>query len=155
MFFYSSAVRWFHCVVAGAFSMTLCSDFNEVHRFIEYVNSYHFISIITIATRFPGWESSSLVDHHIWTNNITMYKSGIVFRDFTACLPTFLYHAQKNLIILKPKFIFIIILRLFLTILVSHCNPLTGLPSNHLILIPISNFLLRNLIKYSIANYSL
>ena len=158
--FNSSAVRGFQCVITGDFNINLCSDSNEVHRFIENMNSYHFIPIITKPTRFPSCESSSpsLLDH-IWINKITMYKCGIVLHDFTDHLPNFFNFLKpcktKSIItILNPKFIFVTIVRVIGIVSVLHCNPLIGLPLNLQILIFILQILLINSMSY-IAVYSL
>ena len=125
--FHSSDVHGFQCVITGNFNFNLCSDSNDVHRFIEYMNLYHFIPIITEPTRFSSCESSS-TSLSITCGSIKLLCANQEL-SFTILLITsqlfltFLKYIKQNQIkILKPKVLFVIIVRLIGTALALHCN---------------------------------
>ena len=95
--FNSSLVGDCRCIIAGDFNINLCSQSNDVQRFIEFMQSYHYLPVISKPTRFPPNNLSlpSLLDH-IWTNKISIYNSGILLNDLTDHCPTYYKFPHSN-----------------------------------------------------------
>ena len=65
-------------------------DSTPVNTCMNFLNSFHFLPIITKPTRFSSVDNiaPSALDH-IWINMLTPYKSGIIYFDQTDHLPNF------------------------------------------------------------------
>ena len=76
-------------ILLGDFNINLLHNIPPIDNFINNLNSYYFIPIITKPTRFPKQGNPSLLDQ-IWINKLTNYHSGVVLCDITDHCPTFL-----------------------------------------------------------------
>ena len=98
------------CIIAGDFNINICSNSSDIQEFISFMQSYHYISLITRPTRFsPNNLSHPTLLDHIWTNKISLYHSYILEFDFSDHCPTFYKFTIQNLApdpILKTKISF-------------------------------------------------
>ena len=78
------------CCIAGDLNINLLSEANEVKRFIEFLQSYHYFPVITKPTRYPPDDNHSptLIDH-IWLNSLNIINSGVVHLDLLDHIPTY------------------------------------------------------------------
>lgn len=85
------------CVLLGDLNINLLSDTNDVSRFINNMQSLHFLPLITKPTRFGSSnEQVSLLDQ-VWFNSISYeYKCSIILNDFTDHCPVLFQLNFKN-----------------------------------------------------------
>ena len=83
-------------IITGDLNINLLNDNLDSRSFINNLQSYHFLSLITKPTRFSQGHHPSLLDH-FWTNEISLFSCGIVLTDVTDHCMTFLIHRTKNL----------------------------------------------------------
>ena len=76
------------CMLLGDFDINLLNQTNNVTNFVNSINSYHFIQLITNPTRFSGTSCPSQIDH-MWYNNADIGRSGAISIDFTDHIPCF------------------------------------------------------------------
>ena len=82
----------------GDLNINLLNENIHDNSFINNMQSYHFLPLITKPTRFSSIENinPSLLDH-IWVNNINYdYSCGLISNDFTDHFPVFL--CIKNIV---------------------------------------------------------
>ena len=76
-------------IVTGDFNINILNNSPTSQLFINNMHSYHFLPLITHATRFSNTaQTPSLLDH-IWTNEIALCVSGTILTDITDHTPTF------------------------------------------------------------------
>ena len=86
-----------HVIVLGDFNINHLNLCNQTNSFLNLMQSFYMIPLITGPTRFSqiNSNSSSLLDQ-IWTNKpLSSYDSGIISLDLTDHLPTY-YHMPLN-----------------------------------------------------------
>ena len=87
----SSLLNGGRCIITGDFNINLGTDTPSNSLFVECLQSFHYLPVITKPTRFSPNSSvqPSLLDH-IWFNGSCIYKAGIVSLDITDHCPTFI-----------------------------------------------------------------
>ena len=79
------------CIILGDFNINLLHDDPDCNAFTNFLQSYHFISVIDKPTRFHpnGLTLPSLLDQ-IWTNDLTYTDCGIILLDVTDHCPDYI-----------------------------------------------------------------
>ena len=78
------------CFLLGDLNVNLLNNDQSTEFFINTMQSFHFISAISVPTRFPSNEQRPSILDHIWYNKLVSYKSGVVLSDCTDHCPTYI-----------------------------------------------------------------
>ena len=76
--------------IAGDLNINILNDNSISNSFINNLNSYHFIPLITKPTRFSTTALNPSLLDHIWTNELTQLTCGVILTDVTDHCMTFL-----------------------------------------------------------------
>ena len=83
--------------IIGDLNVNILNDSLASQSFVNNLQSYHFIPLITKPTRFSSTAHNPSLLDHIWTNELTLLTCGVIMTDVTDHCMTFLRYPISNM----------------------------------------------------------